>query len=102
MSIDRKAMVCFVVAAKGSDGAWRWGALNEDRQWLMPLHAEEFAAGEKAGVLCCKTDDLIRQVAIEGLGMDSATEVIVHRLFQASDSDDCAAVISRKVRRRAA
>ncbi|GAA0492559.1 MULTISPECIES: hypothetical protein [Pigmentiphaga] len=97
MVIDRKKLVCFVVAATDPAGEPRWCALNEDREWLTNLGAEPAAAAEKAGVYCCNPSPEVRRAAAEALGVDPGAEFVVHRLFQSSDSDECAEVISRKV-----
>lgn len=99
MSIDRKNLVCFVVALKASDGTWQWCALNEDKEWLRPLDVEQSVAGEKAGVFCSKPNEQVVRAASAGLGMASYSEVIAHRLFHPSDSDESASVLSRKVLR---
>lgn len=99
MVIDRKKLVCFVVAVTDSSGGQRWCALNEDREWLTNLGAEPGTAAEKAGVFCCNPSSEVRRAAAEALGVDADAEFVVHRLFQSSDSDECAEVIARKVAR---
>ncbi|VCU71349.1 hypothetical protein PIGHUM_03430 [Pigmentiphaga humi] len=97
MVIDRKKLVCFVVATRNASGAQRWCALNEDREWLANLAAGPAAAAEKAGVYCCNPSQELRRAAAQALGVEEGSEFVVHKLFQSSDSDECAEVISRKV-----
>lgn len=99
MPIDRKNLVCFVIALKSPDGSWHGCALNEDKAWLRPLDADLSAAGEKAGVFCSKPSDELLRAAATGLGLAEHTEVRAHRLFHSSDSDESASVLSRKVLR---
>ncbi len=96
MSIDRKKLVCFVVSAKNVAGEQLWCALNEDREWLSNLEAEPAGAAEKAGVYCCSPSEEVRRAAATALGVDAFSDIVAHRLFQTSDSDECAAVISRR------
>jgi len=97
MVIDRKKLVCYVVAVKDAAGEQRCCALNEDRQWLANLGAEAAATAEKIGVFCCNPSTEVRRAAAEALGVAPDAEFVVHRLFQDSDSDECAEVIARKV-----
>jgi len=99
MPIDRKKLVCFVVALKSPDGTWHGGALNEDKAWLQPLDTDLWGAGEKAGVFCSKPSEELLRAAKEGIGLPEPVEVRAHRLFHASDSDESASVLSRKVLR---
>jgi len=96
MVIDRKKLVCYVVAVKDAAGE-RCCALNEDREWLANLGAESAALAERAGVYCCNPSPELRRAAAAALGVDAGAELVVHRLFQDSDSDECAEVIARKV-----
>jgi len=98
MSIDRKKLACFVVGMRVSEqGQWSWCALNEDRQWLAALDAAGSFAGEKAGVFCRDPGDVVRAAAAQGLGLPADAEIVAHRLFQPSDSDEAAAVLSSRV-----
>jgi hypothetical protein len=99
MPIDRKKLVCFVVALKSPDNAWHGCALNEDKAWLQPLDTDLWGAGEKAGVFCSRPSEELLRAAAEGLGIPEPVEVRAHRLFHASDSDESASVLSRKVLR---
>lgn len=99
MSIDRSKLVCFVVGAKSADGVWHWGALNEQKTWLCPLNLDQSVAAEKSGVFCSKPSEQLVSAAAAGLGLQAPTDVIAHRLFHDSDSDESASVLSRKVLR---
>ena len=97
MTLDRKQLVCYVVGAKIDEEQWRWCALNEDGDWLIALDAERAEQAEKVGVFCCKANEDIRAAALEGLGVSHPQETVAYRMFQSSDSDEAAAVLSRKV-----
>lgn len=99
MTIDRNKLVCFVVGAKTADGAWHWGALNEDKSWLCALNLDQSVAAEKSGVFCSTPSEQLVSAALGGLGLAASEEVMAHRLFHPSDSDESASVLSRKVLR---
>jgi len=97
MTIDRKQLACFVVGAETAPGQWQWGVLNEDHQWLTALDEVRSQDAERAGVRCCNPSEAVRRAAMAGLAVDGAADIVAYRLFQLTDSDECATVLSGKV-----
>ena len=97
MTIDRKQLACFVVGAEIAPGQWRWGVLNEDHQWLTSLDEVRSQDAERAGVRCCNPSQAVRQASAAGLGVQPEADIVAYRLFQLTDSDECATVLSGRV-----
>lgn len=97
MTLDRKQLACYVVGVKSGGDQWQWCALNEDGVWLTSLDVERAVQAEKVGVYCCQPSDRVCAAAQAGLDVAQPQETVAYRMFQASDSDESAGVLSRKV-----
>lgn len=97
MSLDRKQLACYVVGAETSAGQWRWCALNEDCEWLAALDQARSEQAEKVGVVCCNPSERVRAAALSALEIVDPAKIVAYKLFQSTDSDECAGVLSRRV-----
>jgi len=97
MTLDRKQLACHVVGVKTAADQWQWCALNEDGVWLTSLDGERAAQAEKVGVYCCQPGEHLQAAAQAGLDVPQPLETVTYQLFQPSDSDESAEVLSRKV-----